>query len=515
MITDWLLIRRAARELSLCFRGARVRDVGAMPDGRPALALWSGGSTRLLCVDAFGSPPLLTVEDGELPIAAEPGFVRALGAALRGASFEDAQSVRGDRVVRLTFGARSSFGVVSAASLVVELVPRFGNAVLLKGETVVAALREFSPAENPARSILAGHAYEPPPVGDRPALPKLLAAGYAPDAAAEIVARGDANDATLDDLFVYRRDGELQQAYVVALAAFSDCACTREPSLLDCFGEFRARRIARGTAAGVAQRRAVLAKALAKRERRLREELASLARQRDRIVAREELKVRGQTLFATLYELDEAAQTEAKDEAAKLFAKYKNLGAALPHVEQREARVRLDLDAVLDLQWEVERAGDADVADVGEAVRALEPRKAQSHAKAAKRKKRPPLSYRTSSGSRILVGRTPFENAELTFRVARPNDLWFHAQGQPGAHVILQRDDRAAAPDDDVAAAASLAALHSKGKTSAKVAVDYAQRKYVRKQPNAAPGLVFYTDFTTIDAAPATEDALRRLSNSN
>lgn len=513
MITDWLLIRRAARELSQRFRGARVRDVGAMPDGRPALALWSGGCTRLLCIDAFGTPPLLTVEDGELPIAAEPGFVRALGVALRGASFEGAQSVRGDRVLRLEFGARSSFGVASAATLVVELVPRFGNAVLLKGDTVVAALREFSLAENGTRSVLAGHAYELPPAGDRPALPKLLAADYAPDAAAAIVARDDAGEAPLDDLYVYRRDGELQQVYVVPLASYSNCAGARAASLLDCFGEYRAGRIARGTAAGVAQRRATFAKALAKRERRLREELASLARQRERIAAREELKLRGQAIFATLYALDEAAQVEAKDEAAKLFAKYRKLGAASPHVNEREARVRLDLDAVLELQWEVERADDADVADVGEAVRALEPRKAQSHAKAPKRKKRAPLTYRTPSGSRILVGRTPFENADLTFRVARPNDLWFHAQGQPGAHVILQRDDRFAPPDEDVLAAASLAALHSKGKTSARVAVDCAQRKYVRKQPNAAPGLVFYTDFRTIDAAPATEDALRTLSS--
>ena len=484
-----------------------------MPDGRPALALWSGGITRLLCIDVFGSPPLLTVEDGELPIAPQAGFVRSLGAALRGTSFERAHGVSGDRVVRLEFGARSRFGVVTAATLVLELVPRFGNAILLKGETVVAALREFSPADNEMRSVQAGHIYEPPPRDDRSAVPKLLAQNYAPDEAAAIVARMGDDDASLEDLFVYRCDGVLQQAHLVVLPSLAQCACAREPSLLDLFGEYRAERVSRGALAGVAQRRTTLSKTLTKRELRLREELASLARQREGIATREELKERGQTLYATLHEHDAAAQIDVKDEAAKLFARYKKLGAALPHVAAREASVRSDLDAVLELQWEVERIDDADVVDVAEAVRALEPRKAQSHAKALKRKKRAPLEYRTPSGSRILVGRTPFENADLTFRVARPHDLWFHAQGQPGAHVILQRDDRFAPPDEDLTAAASLAALHSKGKTSAKVAVDFAQRKYVRKRPNAAPGLVFYTDFKTIDAAPATEDALRTLSS--
>lgn len=512
MITDWLLIRRAARELSQRFAGARVRDVGATADGRPALAMWSRGITTLLCVDAFGTPPLVTVEEGELPIAAEPGFVRALGVALRGTTFEGATGVRGDRVLRLDFGARSTFGVASAATLVLELVPRFGNAVLLKGETIVAALREFSLAENGTRSVLAGHPYELPPPNPRSAIPKLLAADYSPDAAAAIVEGDDAN-AALGDLYVYSRNDEVRQAYVVALPAFAGETRAREPSLLDVFTRYRRARVADGAAAGVAQRRMALAKLLAKREARLRDELDALASQRERIAAREEYKARGQTLLATLYERDPAAQIDAKDEAAKLFAKYKKLGAALPHVDAREARVRADLEAIGQLQWEVARAEDADVAEVGEAVRGLEPRKAQSHAKAGKRKKRAPLAYRAPGGSRILVGRTPLENAELTFRVARPNDLWFHARGQPGAHVILQRDDRSPAPNDDVILAASLAALHSKGKSSATVAVDCAQRKHVRKQPNAAPGLVFYTDFTTIDAAPAKEDALRTLSS--
>ncbi|MBV9269915.1 MAG: hypothetical protein JO165_02395, partial [Candidatus Eremiobacteraeota bacterium] len=73
---------------------------------------------------------------------------------------------------------------------------------------------------------------------------------------------------------------------------------------------------------------------------------------------------------------------------------------------------------------------------------------------------------------------------------------------QPGAHVILQRDDKSAPGNDDIETAAALAAFHSKAKTSPKVTVDYTFRKHVRKRPSAAPGLVFYTNPKSITVAP-------------
>ena len=106
------------------------------------------------------------------------------------------------------------------------------------------------------------------------------------------------------------------------------------------------------------------------------------------------------------------------------------------------------------------------------------------------------------SGSRIVVGRTPIENADVTFRIGRPDDLWFHVKDQPSAHVILQRDDRDEFGEADIEAAAALAAYHSKAKTSPKVTVDYTRRKYVRKRPAAAPGLVFYTNPKSVSVTP-------------
>jgi predicted ribosome quality control (RQC) complex YloA/Tae2 family protein len=157
------------------------------------------------------------------------------------------------------------------------------------------------------------------------------------------------------------------------------------------------------------------------------------------------------------------------------------------------------LEEAEELRWELERA---DHEQVREIMQLVKPRRAKAGSPKSRTRKRAPLQTVTPNGSRILVGRSPLENAELTFRVASPRDLWFHARGQPGAHVILQRDDRAEPNVDDIRIAAELAALHSKGRNSSKVTVDYTQRKHVRKRPNAAPGLVFYTNAASLVVEP-------------
>ncbi len=451
MRTDWQLIRRASAEIESRLRGARVRDVGLLPDGRPAIELNRRGEDVLLAFDPFGTPPLVTVERETLPIAAEPGFVRALGAALRGTTLLGAQSRTGDRLMRLRFGTRSRFGVGDEVTLYAELVPRFGNLVLVKRDMVVAALKEFSLAENGMRSVQAGLPYEAPP----------------------LVARES-------------RGAEVPE----------------DRSVLDAFKAYRDERAGSGERARTMQRRLHVRKRLDARERKLLAERQKLEEKRTKALARESLREEGESLFATLHELDDAARDEAKERAAKLFAQYKKLGASLPHIEARAGAIAAGLRAVDELRWEVERADEADLADVERAVAQAEGRPDEFVRGAVKQRKRAPLEVRTPGGSRILIGRSPSENAELTFRVARPNDLWFHAQNIPGAHVILQRDDRAEPPADDLRRAAALAAFYSKAKASTKVPIDYTERKHVRAQRDAPPGLVWYTNPRTLIVAP-------------
>ncbi|HEV3152843.1 MAG TPA: NFACT RNA binding domain-containing protein [Candidatus Baltobacteraceae bacterium] len=498
MRTDWLLIRRLAWELEQRFAGARVTDVGRLEDGRFAIALWKRGTTRLVCVDAFAPTPLITVEDGDLPIAAEPGFVRAAGAALRGMTLTGVRSRRNDRLIRFDFGTRSRFGVEDSYSLICELVPRFGNVVLVKGEIVVAAAQEFAPAENAVRAVQAGQIYEPPPLRKGPAT--LL-----PDGAAEPL--GDPERAPAGDLFVYRRNGTLIAAHLAPLPDLADIEPERAASLLDLFAETRRTETGGKERDRLAKRRRELERTLAQRERKLHGELAQLDARLAEIADRERLRDAGEAIYATLHELAPDAQTEAKARAAELFAKYRKAETAREHTMRRRETVLQAIEDLAALGWSLEAAADADVDDVAEAIAGLEPKR--KRAAAAPRRKRKPLQFETANGSRILVGRTPIENADLTFRIARPDDLWFHVQNQPGAHVILQRDDRAQPPEADLLAAAALAAMHSKAKTSPKVTVDYTKRKYVRKRPSAAPGLVFYTNPKSLFVSPDRPAGLR------
>jgi len=92
-------------------------------------------------------------------------------------------------------------------------------------------------------------------------------------------------------------------------------------------------------------------------------------------------------------------------------------------------------------------------------------------------------------GWTVLAGRNNRENDQLTHRSAAPNDIWFHAHGYAGAHVVLRRDDRREEPGArNLEEAAAVAAFWSKGKTAKKVPVIYTTVKYVSKPRGGAPG---------------------------
>lgn len=105
-----------------------------------------------------------------------------------------------------------------------------------------------------------------------------------------------------------------------------------------------------------------------------------------------------------------------------------------------------------------------------------------------------PLHFRSSDGYDIYVGKNNLQNEELTFHVAKPTDIWFHANDIAGSHVILKTEGIPfeQVPDRAFEEAASLAAYYSKGREAGRVEVDYLERKNVRKPSGARPGFVIY-----------------------
>jgi len=91
----------------------------------------------------------------------------------------------------------------------------------------------------------------------------------------------------------------------------------------------------------------------------------------------------------------------------------------------------------------------------------------------------------------ILVGKSARDNDVLTFKVARPNDFWFHAQNVTGSHVVLRNPQKLiSAPKSIIERAAGIAAFYCKAKHSGIVPVVYTMKKYVWKGKNSPPGLV-------------------------
>jgi hypothetical protein len=108
----------------------------------------------------------------------------------------------------------------------------------------------------------------------------------------------------------------------------------------------------------------------------------------------------------------------------------------------------------------------------------------------------------------VLVGRSDRENDEITFRIAAPDDIWFHAQHTPGSHVVLKsRGAPGNPPDAILEAAAGIAAHYSKARRAAVVPVIYTRRKYVRKFRGSKPGQVICDREKTILAAPRLPDS--------
>ena len=106
-------------------------------------------------------------------------------------------------------------------------------------------------------------------------------------------------------------------------------------------------------------------------------------------------------------------------------------------------------------------------------------------------------------GMEALVGRNGRSNAHLTTRVARPHDLWLHARGVPGSHVIIRRATRATeVPRAAVEAAARIAAHYSDARTQTLAPVIVTERKYVRPIKGGAPGLVRIDRETVMDVEP-------------
>ena len=141
----------------------------------------------------------------------------------------------------------------------------------------------------------------------------------------------------------------------------------------------------------------------------------------------------------------------------------------------------------------------------------LEPSKKTPHAQREHRRTADftGRTYLSKEGLTILAGRNLTENLELTFKIARGNDLWLHVKGRPGSHTVILLPPKRTASLETLLDAATLCILHSGGKDWGKTEVDYTYRKHVKRIKNQTE--VSYTQNKTLSIT-LDEDRVKRLS---
>lgn len=107
-------------------------------------------------------------------------------------------------------------------------------------------------------------------------------------------------------------------------------------------------------------------------------------------------------------------------------------------------------------------------------------------------------------GFEIRVGKNSQKNDELTLKYSSKNDLWMHARGYAGSHVIVKSKPGKIIPNSVIEKAASIAAWYSKGKTDSLCPVIVTEKKYVRKSKGMAPGQVTIEKEKVIMVTPSS-----------
>ena len=189
------------------------------------------------------------------------------------------------------------------------------------------------------------------------------------------------------------------------------------------------------------------------------------------------------------------------ENAQRYFTQAKDRRTAARETPQRIRRTELELGFLRQAADDLARADSPGVRQALETTLA----EAGYGKSNARRRAAPAAAGWTLGAYQVRAGRTAQENHRLTFQESAPDDLWLHARGVPGAHVVL-RCPAGEAPDAVIEQAASIAAHLSAARDDATVEVDVTQRRQVRPIRGAGPGQVTYRGERTLRVAPRTPE---------
>jgi len=183
--------------------------------------------------------------------------------------------------------------------------------------------------------------------------------------------------------------------------------------------------------------------------------------------------------------------TSPPELAQQLFQKSKRLKRGLDVAPHRLEAVESELEGLEHLKQRFDEETPEALA-----VRLAELGVATTSPKEEARKRRqaggrtPYREFIARDGAQVLVGRNAADNDRLTLRVARPHDLWLHARGVTGAHVVVPLAKGKSCSPEALVDAATLAAHFSDLRGELIVDILYTPRRFVHKRKRSAVGSV-------------------------
>ncbi|HEY3028109.1 MAG TPA: NFACT family protein [Pyrinomonadaceae bacterium] len=402
-------------------------------------------------------------------------FAQALKSELSPTRIQSVKKDSDDRIVRFSFAGRNDVGQEVARTLVAQLTGRAANLFLLDAQDMI--LRALRPGRGEGQAV--GQKYKSPA-----------------HSSAEVS---------------QRQSEPLKQGAFKTLSEAADA-------------HYRRLAETRALAGKVSTARTNLRKQTSQRQRLVRQLERDLSAQS---TAAEHKRI-GDLLLANLstakrrgavvqlidyfaegapkieIEVDEGSNLQ--EEAARRFARYTKSKRATQEITKRLKAVKSELEKLRARQTMLEQiisAGDEAALEAFTGL-SVSPAPGGRFSKEKPDKKIPGVRrYLSADGYEILVGRAARDNDHLTFKVAKPYDLWLHAADYPGSHVIVRNPTRKDIPHGTIIAAAQLAAHFCQARKDSKVDVHYALRKFLSKPKGAAPGLVRMSSFKTITVSPA------------
>ena len=542
MSFDGFFLHHMTEELRHELLGGRIQKINQPFEQELVLQIRSNRQSHKLLLSAhsvFGRVQLTetTFENPAIPNT----FIMVMRKYLQGAVIEAIQQVENDRILEISVSNKNEIGDSVAVTLVIEIMGKHSNIILLDKSSgkIIEAIKHVGFSQNSYRTILPGSTYVAPPqtsslnpftVGDEKLFeilhtedlePKRLQQifqGLGRDTATELSGR-----LTADKLKTFRaffasptQPSLTEKSFSALLFSDSKTQMSTLSKLLDTFYKDKAERDRVNQQASELIRRV---------ENELEKNRKKLGKQEEELLATEnaeEFRQKGELLTTFLHqvpndqdkvELDNYYTGETiiisldkaltpNQNAQRYFKRYQKLKEAVKHLTSLIEETRTTILYLESVETALAQASLTEIAEIREELIQTGFIRRRQREKIQKRQK--PEKYLATDGQTIiLVGRNNLQNDELTFKMAKKDELWFHAKDIPGSHVVITGNLQ---PSDEVKTdAAELAAYFSKARLSNLVQVDMIEIKKLNKPTGGKPGFVTYTGQKTLRVTPDAE----------